>query len=80
MRLPANMGWAEYVRDRTLKAPPLMPVASLSLAGVLVGCVGAFVLATMYDHSDPVQRVVGCVSGPLMVAIGIGLFVLGFFV
>jgi hypothetical protein len=51
--------------------------ASLSLAGVLVGAVGGFVLATTYDHGNPLQRVAGRIVGGLMIAVGAGLFVAG---
>lgn len=53
--------------------------ASLSLAGVLIGAIGGFVLATMSGHRDPIQRIAGCSIGGLLIAIGIGLFFAGFF-
>jgi MFS superfamily sulfate permease-like transporter len=53
--------------------------ASLSLAGVLTGAIGGFVLATMSGHPDRIQRIAGCTLGGVLIAIGIGLFVAGFF-
>ncbi len=51
--------------------------ASFSLAGVLVGAVGGFVLATTYDHQNPLQRTAGRVVGALLIAFGAGLFIAG---
>jgi hypothetical protein len=49
----------------------------LSLAGVLVGGVGGFVVATTYDHKNPVERKVGLAMGVAMMLAGIGLFTAG---
>jgi sulfite exporter TauE/SafE len=51
--------------------------ATLSLAGVLVGGVGGFVVATTYDHQNPVERKTGLVIGVLLMLAGIGLFTAG---
>ena len=53
--------------------------ASLSLTGVLIGAIGGFVLATMSGHRSSVQRLAGCILGILLTAVGIGLFLAGFF-
>ena len=53
--------------------------ASLSLAGVLIGAIGGFVLATMSGHRDRIQRIAGYALGGLLIAIGIGFFFAGFF-
>jgi hypothetical protein len=53
--------------------------ASLSLAGVLIGAIGGFVLATMSGHRDRIQRIVGCTLGGVLIAIGVGLLFAGFF-
>jgi hypothetical protein len=53
--------------------------ASLSLAGVLIGAIGGFLMATMFGHCDSIQRLAGCALGGLLIAIGIGLFFAGFF-
>jgi hypothetical protein len=51
--------------------------ATLSLAGVLVGGIGGFVVATTYDHENSVERKVGVVIGVLLMVVGIGLFIAG---
>jgi len=53
--------------------------ASLSLAGVFIGAIGGFLLATMSGHHDRIQRIAGCTLGGLLIAVGIGLFFAGFF-
>jgi len=51
--------------------------ATVSLAGVLVGGIGGFVAATIYDHKNPVERKVGLAIGASMMLVGIGLFIAG---
>jgi len=53
--------------------------ATLSLVGVLVGGVGGFVVATTYEHTNPVERKAGLTIGGCLMLIGIGLFVVGWF-
>jgi hypothetical protein len=52
----------------------------LSLAGVLVGGIGGFVLATTYDHENPTERPIGLAIGVVLMAIGVGLFTVGWWV
>jgi len=52
----------------------------LSLAGVLVGGVGGFVVATTYDHRNPIERQAGLIMGVVLMAVGIGLFITGWWV
>jgi hypothetical protein len=52
----------------------------LSLTGVLLGGVGAFVLATIYDRENPVERKVGLAVGVVMTVLGVVLFTVGWFV
>ena len=52
----------------------------LSLTGVLLGGVGAFVLATTYDRENPVERKVGLAVGVVLTVLGVVLFTVGWFV
>jgi hypothetical protein len=52
----------------------------VSLAGVLVGGVGGFVVATTYDHKNSIERRVGLAIGVSMMLVGIGLFIAGWWV
>jgi hypothetical protein len=51
--------------------------ATLSLAGVLVGGIGGFVVATTYDLENSVERKVGVSIGVLLMVVGVGLFIAG---
>ena len=50
---------------------------TLSLVGVLVVSLGAFVVATTYDHQNPIEQMVGFAIGVTMMLVGIGLFITG---
>jgi hypothetical protein len=65
---------APYVRFRTSGGPV---GATLSLAGVLVGGIGGFVVATTYDLENSVERKVGVSIGVLLMVVGVGLFIAG---
>ena len=52
---------------------------TLSLAGVLVVSLGAFLLATTYDRR-PVERRTGFAVGGFLMALGLGLFIAGWLV
>ena len=54
--------------------------ATLSLTGVLVGGIGGFVLATTYDGESRVERKTGLAIGVVLMALGTGLFIAGWFV
>jgi sulfite exporter TauE/SafE len=54
--------------------------ATLSLAGVLVGAIGGFVVATTYDHKNPIEQKAGLIIGILLIFVGIGLFIAGWWV
>ena len=54
--------------------------ATLSLAGVLVGAIGGFVAATTYDHKNPVEQKAGLIIGVLLMIVGVGLFIAGWWV
>jgi len=49
----------------------------VSLAGVLVGGIGGFVVATTYDHKNPIEQKTGVALGALLMVVGIGLFAAG---
>jgi sulfite exporter TauE/SafE len=51
--------------------------ASLSLAGVMTGAIGGFVVATTYDHRNPIERKLGIAIGIFLMVVGTGLFIAG---
>ena len=54
--------------------------ATFSLVGVLVGGIGGFVVATTYDHKNPIEQMVGFAIGVSMMLAGIGLFIAGWWI
>lgn len=49
----------------------------LSLAGVLVGGIGGFVVATMYDRESPLEQKVGVGVGVALMVLGVAMFIAG---